>query len=135
MAGDLSTGLAYIIPAEATFKQIERQLGCRIELKHDPTTAVASLDNQPRGYEEGQDLTDKSAIYTRSTIREGREYIAELANNLFAEVFPELPDYETMERVLHSLPTLLGGFALKLGGENPAPINREIMAFVYNKRL
>lgn len=32
VAGDVSTGLAYVIPAKPVFEQIERQLGCRIEL-------------------------------------------------------------------------------------------------------
>jgi hypothetical protein len=32
VAADLSTGLAYVIPAKAVFEQIERQLDCRIEL-------------------------------------------------------------------------------------------------------
>jgi hypothetical protein len=32
VAGDVSTGLAYIIPAKPVLEQIKRQLGCRIEL-------------------------------------------------------------------------------------------------------
>jgi hypothetical protein len=60
--------------------------------------------------------------------------MTELADDLFAKVFSELPDYETLKRVSDSLPNLLRGFALKLGGENQAPINREIMAFVHKKR-
>jgi hypothetical protein len=32
VAGDLSTGLGYVFPAEAVFQQIEQQLACRIEL-------------------------------------------------------------------------------------------------------
>jgi hypothetical protein len=32
VAGDISTGLAYIIPARVVFEQIERQYHCRLEL-------------------------------------------------------------------------------------------------------
>ena len=44
MAGDLSTGLGYVFPAEAVFQQIEQQLACRIELPES-----GSLVSEPFG--------------------------------------------------------------------------------------
>jgi hypothetical protein len=102
--------------------------------KHDNSTAMTSIDTHPVGYKEEQEFGDRVSIYTRSTIPGGREYMTDLANDLFGKVFSELPDLETLDRVSDSLPNLLRGFALKLAGENQAPINREIMAFVHKKR-
>ena len=102
--------------------------------KHETPTAVTSLDNQQTTYKKEQDLSDEASIYTRATIPGGREYMEAFANDLFSKVFAELPDHETVKRISDSLPNLLRGFALKLGGENQEPINREIMAFIHKKR-
>jgi hypothetical protein len=44
VAGDLSTGLGYVFPAEAVFQQIEQQLACWIELPES-----GSLASEPFG--------------------------------------------------------------------------------------
>ncbi|KAI1742983.1 hypothetical protein F4680DRAFT_471857 [Xylaria scruposa] len=58
--------------------------------------------------------------------------IQELATSFFKD--STTPDAESLERILKSLPDLLRGFALKIGGEQQTLVHFKIMKFIHLKR-
>lgn len=67
VAGDISTGLAYIIPARVVFEQIERRYDCRLELpkrdnllQEDMSEPLSQLQVSPSNMEGVPEETERS---------------------------------------------------------------------------
>jgi tetratricopeptide (TPR) repeat protein len=101
----------------------------------DRSTAPTTVDPEPQRLDKETDTIDMETIYTSATNSDMRQYMDQLADDLFCNAFSEgIPDNEILHRVSKRLPGLLQGFALKIGGENQTFIYGEIMSFVYRKR-
>jgi len=68
IAGDISTGLAYIIPARVVFEQIERRYDCRLNLPksdyllpEDMTERMSPLQVSTPTMEGGSEETERYA--------------------------------------------------------------------------
>lgn len=101
----------------------------------DRSTAPTTVDPKPPRSDKETNVSDTETIYTSATNSDMRGYMDQLADDLYCHAFSEVfPDSEILLRISKSLPGLLQGFALKIGGENHAVIYGEIMSFVYRKR-
>jgi hypothetical protein len=81
---------------------------------------------------------DAVSIYSyesTSSMRQSRDqYLSEWACHLFEQIYAGRTDAATMIGVLEILPSLLGAFARKLGGESASQVYLDLMAFIYKRR-
>ncbi|KAF5688882.1 NACHT ankyrin domain-containing protein [Fusarium globosum] len=93
------------------------------------STVPTSVDMGEQG--KSQDTTDNTSIYT-SDIPESSKYMYDLAASFFEP--SQIPESDSLERILKSLPDILRGFALRIGGEQETLGHFEIMKFLHQKR-
>jgi hypothetical protein len=72
IAGDLSTGLGYVLPTQAVFQQIEHQLDCRIELPESGILVSEPFNDPTNPLDAKEELEQPSSSTT------AREEVAQL---------------------------------------------------------
>jgi ankyrin repeat protein len=93
-----------------------------------------TMDNFPNA---NTDLDDTKTEYSEAvsvSVSTKSKYISELSDDLLAKVLTNLPDRQTIERLIEVLPEYLKALALRIGCDLQSQRHREIMVFIYKYR-
>ncbi|KAL8407811.1 hypothetical protein RB594_006580 [Gaeumannomyces avenae] len=100
-------------------------------------TSASDIESTLEKGQDAADCDDNASTYTTQENPENpatTAYIGGFVDVLSREVLDENTDEETMNRLHETLPNLLRGFALGLGGEQNRGVHRQAMAFVASQR-
>jgi hypothetical protein len=101
--------------------------------QHDPLTESVGIS----GSDDSQGHQETRTVYSDTFSLQNpniREYISAFADELCGSLPPEF-DANDLERISSALPSLFKSFAVRLGHESSAVMQRQLMYLVYRYRL